>query len=667
MTQRGLFALALSAGGLAIAPAAEAADRSCAAAGQVLDVEGEPVPHLRIELQGEGASPRVIPTDADGRFVFADVSLDAGAPQVVIRLAYRQGDHDAFVLHRDHAPIELTATSGDCRFDLDLRGPAGYGSELPREDWADAVALYQGFARAWQLGAQLGVQSDPAAPLQIEAWQAAASPETSFWVGTASHLAKSPRTPLLGIGTAASRRGAPGAPDNREYHELGHHVLALALGALPRARADIAHGGYYRNPTSADAWAEGFATFFAMMVAARIEGRADPARFALAEASIDLELDYGPWDLGGLEELAVAGVLLDVVDGETAPADSAAPPSTVGSVSVETGGTEPIIVVQLEDLAPSARIARLSLRDEAGDERLGVRVDASVWRMVGDEAMRLPIAVPPGIAAGAIASAVWDGAGRPDDDPLQVELATLWASIVDFRSEQPESNGRLFDVADLHAALRPAFGGRDRDGDGVDDVDQIFVAHGLFADTDGDHVHGPTEAIGRTAHPARTLEVDGEATTWPAQLQRRRVPVPAGLRVRVQSPEIAPRLFVQTTWPTEMGRDVELAGAPLDAEGRVTLIAPPSGRGASVRLLADADEHRPAVVRAWDADVLHAVALEHTEPTLAVNVSLLRGGPGASRGLPEIDPRLLFVAGAASVGLGVILLGIGALRGRAAS
>lgn len=626
---------------------------SCSITGVVRDAAGRPVPGLRVALAA--ASPaRVTATDDAGRFELGAID-PASAARVVVSLAHRRTGRDVFVLYRDRAPIELSADARACSLDLDLRNPEGYDSALPREDWDDAFALYQGFAAGWRLAEELGVPVGTE-PLEIAAWHSAASHDASFWVGTPSYLASAPRTALLGIGTAASRRDAGGAPDNREYHELGHHVLATALGALPRARGDTPHGGYFRNPTSADAWSEGFATFFAVMVAERIEQRADASRFRLDGARLDLEQDFRPWDLGGLEELAVAGALLDVVDG---PSDAGEPEPAlpaIASVARSDGG---VVVVELEaitDAAP-ARVARLELHDAGGTARATVAVDPSVWQAPSAGPPRLPIALPDDLETAEITGAAWVASARADDDALQVPLADVWRAIVSYRSAQPESHGRLFDVADLYAALHAAVGDR------RSDLDDVFVAHGLFADLDGDRELDPGETIGSTAHPERSLTVDGEATVWPAMLERRNVPTPAGLRVAISG---APaRLYAQTMWPSARGRDIELTLTTIE-DGHALVLPPPGGRDATVHLLADADDHQPAIVATWTADELHEVAAEHTTPTLSVEVALLAGEPSGRARVAGVRPLWLFIGGTVALALGLVLVVVGAIRARLA-
>ncbi len=613
----------------------------CPKDGRIVDHEGKPVEGLVVQ---RGATTVV--TDAEGRY-----ALEGGTPEDPVQITLRQrvGSDVAFEIFFDREPIHLSRADG-CAGDLDASNATGWTSALDPQDVDDAFALRLGLLRGSLLMVQLGIAL-PRQPLRVEAWQRTASPHTSFWVGTPSYHATPPRDPLVGLGAEASRRGDRGAPDNREYHELGHHALAIALGASPRARADTSHGGYYLNPTSADAWTEGFATFFAMMVGARIEERASPNLYRIDGTYVDLELDYRPWDFGGLEELAVAGLLLDLVDTEQPRTMGGLP--AVDTVDVIGKSPEAIAVVTFGERTGIPRhVGRLALT-VSDDPIWSVDVDPTAW--TDTTISRIVVALPEEVDPTAITGAKWSTESRPDDDPLALPLEDVWAAIVAFRSTHPESNDRLFDVADLYAALRAKFGGRDGDGDGRDDLDQIFVAHGLFADLDGDHVFDEGETIGSTAHPAGKTE-SGEA--FDARSQRR-VPAPAGLRASLTAPQAVGRWWATSASASGNTRVTRLV--PSEA-GQVTLMPPPGDPTASFAIAADAEERVAALAQRWTAEELHArAANEHATP-LDVSVTLRKGEP--SQASATVDPRWLFWGGAASAGFGVLLLLVGVVIGR---
>jgi hypothetical protein len=643
---RPALVVAAAAASLAIG---EARAAECPLAGTVLDSDGSPVAGLIIERDSATSV-----TDERGHYELPSAGTDAGP--VVITLRGQVAGHPAFEVFHDSQPIRFTRADG-CGGDFDARALGPWRGDLPTDDIDDAFALARGFSRAFALVAELGIPTS-GPPLRIEAWQRTANPETSFWVGTPSYHPTPPRAPLVGLGADASLRTDRGAPDNREYHEVGHHALALGLGASPHARADTSHGGYYRNPTSADAWTEGFATFFAIMVADHIDARAESNLYRIAGSTIDLELDYRPWDLGGLEELAVAGLLLDVVDGpRPRPIDGLPAVESVDFVTSEAGGMAVVTFQAPPGPIPAHTVGRLALTAADADV-WWVDVDPSAWSEPTPP--RIVIALPAeGLDTATVSGAHWISAERNDDDAMTVGLPELWKVLTDYVSTQPESNGRLLDVGDLYAALHGRFGGVDRDEDGRDDLDGLFIDHGLFADVDGDHAFDPGEVLGATGRPAVELDLGGETVKWPAQLDRRRVPLPAGLLVELDAPDVIARWWVTS---------VDAEGAPrvgrvtLDAAGLGAIIPPPPGEGATVTLLADADEHIPAVANVWTAAELHHAADRRDAAHLEVTVTLRRGEP--ARANTPLDPRLLFWAGCGATAFGLGLLIVGLILGR---
>jgi len=118
-------------------------------------------------------------------------------------------------------------------------------------------------------------------------------------------------------------------PVHREYHEFSHYVMhTLYKGKWPEpvnpSVPEVNHGGY-ANPSTSDSFVEGFATFMAIGMFQTIGDTIphSPVRVmdTLVEGRIqvlkELETNYKAWDRDGrAEELAVAGVLWDLLDTE---------------------------------------------------------------------------------------------------------------------------------------------------------------------------------------------------------------------------------------------------------------------------------------------------------------------------------------------------------------
>lgn len=91
-------------------------------------------------------------------------------------------------------------------------------------------------------------------------------------------------------------------------------------------------------------------------------------------------------------------------------------------------------------------------------------------------------------------------AARNDDDPVDGEFAAIWATIKSFRGSTP--GGHINDAPELMAALKTLYAG-DRNKNGQDDVEEIFIKHGFFADIDGgtsNKKRDSGEAPGFTSH-----------------------------------------------------------------------------------------------------------------------------------------------------------------------
>ena len=127
-----------------------------------------------------------------------------------------------------------------------------------------------------------------------------------------------------------------------------------------------------------------------------------------------------------------------------------------------------------------------------------------------------------------------------DDDPVDVTLTQLLDAIADYRGSSEHGNGHVFDVEELYAALTDAFGGHDRDRDGIDDVAQVFRAHGFFADRDGSRSWSRREEPGLTSHPA--------FDAYPALLPRSDLPAPPEATVQINSGGVATHAVVYITY-----------------------------------------------------------------------------------------------------------------------
>lgn len=644
MTRLALPALAL----LALAWPHAAAAAPCEVTGTVRDADGQPVVGVAVRLeqtpQPKRSQPPTATTDTEGNFRF---SGRHSRGEVIASL------HDTtslwFSILEGGGAVELRATLApdtSCQISI---GPDAH----PRG--ADLLALYQGLRRGFLLFERLGIRRGTT--LRVEASDPVASEGDAYWIGTWSFNASDVQPPRLVLGTAATLRTDSGAPDDREYHELGHHALATAFGALPRARDHLEGGGYHRDTTSTAAWTEGFAIFFAALVAREIEARPDAGRHRVEGAWLDLELDHRPWDLRGTEELAVASLLWDMVDGDRD--DRPAPLEVDAPEILADAGVPHLFVARVKN--PSATPVRHAyVRVQGAGFTAAAPVAPAVLASGSEGWVALPVPATVAEAGGAsLKVTALATPGAKDDDAVEVEPKALWAAIAEFRSVQPEANGRLFDVADLYQALRGRFGEQDRDRDGLDDIDALFLAHGLFADLDGDREHDPAEALGSTAHPGRTLTVDGDPQTWPDLRKRRRLALPQVLRMSLEVEPADAHLAVLVSGSAFGG----YLATP-DADGSIRVLPPPAKDGATVSVLALAPGHRPTVLWHQDARTLLDELEQHDVAYLEVAAKLPTGSgseaaAGSSGGGATTWHRPTFVGGAVAALVGLLLMAIG--------
>ncbi len=342
-----------------------------------------------------------------------------------------------------------------------------------------------------------------------------------------------------------------------------------------------------------------------MMVSKHAEGDLAPERYRLWGANYDLEADHRAWEwLGWWEELAVAGLLLDLEDGDS---DYQTRASGLGLRvldyrTVDISGIPGVAgdVRNTSDVAIAFSEVTVELLDASG---------ATIYRTAtpvldtnlpsGAESQFLaPLPHYLGFASVRVTPGPMHAS---DDDPVDLTLDELLTTIRDYNSSHPLSAGRLFDITDLYAALSEEFGGSDRDADGVDDIDQLFIAHGFFDDTAGTRPTSPSfgAAVGLTSHPA----YEG----YPARTPRREVPATAQSSIILAVSDIDVLVHVDGTPGTtrsygyiyHVGDSGQLAvPAPTRASGgTLSLFALPEGEAPQLLGQASAE----ALWDQWDA------------------------------------------------------------------
>lgn len=610
---------------------AAAAQSACTVHGTVLDSFGQPVPGIRIRL-ALGVSLLNTATDERGAYAFSKAALararavDRSGGLMSVDLMSEEWAHDPgrfTVLARQVGGVlrsdRFTASdggdgNGGCRRDFDLRSlPAEYTAVNPaREQWPDLVEIYQRTQQAWTLADRLGVDLAFGVPLRIYAWcddprfgcpagPSSAELEIAGFAGTRSDGSYVNDFPFIVLSGAASAIDNGSRPDNREYHEIGHFFQSrLFANALPLDPRNVGHGGYYRNPSSSDSWVEGFATFYSLMVSKHVDGDPSPERYRLLGAEYDLELNHQPWEWSGWwEELTVAGLLLDFEDGDS---DYARQPQWALRIDdprqrrVEGGRVVEGTVTNTSRRTLSQPEVVVEMLDDGG--RVVYRTGAPTipTLLSSGQGGHFTVPVPASLVYSSLRVTPGPLSVR-DDDPINVTLNELLEAITTYRGDDPNGNGYVFDVAELYEALRASFGGVDRDRDGVDDVDQVFLAHGLFADTNGNHrFDGATELIGLTSHPA--------SAGFDAALPRTNTPLAPEAVATIDTGGRATEVVVYVSYEPPNGSRSYGYVVTVDDSGAVPLAAPPRELTGHVSVVALAEGWEPTIAVQLRTDTL---------------------------------------------------------------
>ena len=637
-------ALVLPAGGHEAAAAGE-----CRVQGRVLDAHGDPVPAIRVRL-AQDIELRNLATDAEGRYDFGVV--EAGVRRISVELISEEYGHvprryQVYAyqeLGRLRSDIFSPGDAAGCARDFAMAAlRASYrGTGVEREQWPDLIEIFQGMRQAWELADLGGVRVTYGLPLRVYAWcderDLGCAPEADFagFAGTRSDGSYRTSSPYIALGEPTSALPHGDAPDNREYHEVGHYFQASLFGhVLPLHPDNAPHGGYYRNPSSSDGFVEGFAEFYALMVSKHVDGEPSPERYRIRGAEYDIELDHLAWEWAGWwEELALGGVLLDFEDGDE-DYRRRTPSSDLRVVShyvrrVDGGRAVEGTVRNASSRALAYPEVVVELLDEAGRVIHRSAAPATSSRLGPNE--RAGFIVPlPGAVDFASVRVTAGPLPLTDDDPIDVTLPQLLDAIADYRGSNEYGNGYVFDVEELYEALASAFRDRDRDRDGVEDVAQVFRAHGFFADRDGSRSWSSGEEPGLTSHP--------KYESYPALLPRSDLPAPPEATVQIDSGGVATHAVVYITYaPPHTSRSYGYVAALDDAQ-QVLIATPPRAYEATVTVMLLAEGYRPAVVGRFEtAELWELWDQAPGESVIEIAATLQPDGGDADIEVPALAP-----------------------------
>ena len=382
---------------------------------------------------------------------------------------------------------------------------------------ADVAYAFVSARLAWKEAASLGLELGLGLPLEIRVFSSeSVGAPVPMTNGEGPAEASITLPPEYSVRKKRLREGVV-------WHEFGHYVMASTFSHLyPHDAGGVFHGGY-TNPTTNDSWGEGFASFFALLV----NVQQNHSRRPVVDVNgwvYDFSARWAmPWSQDGgvsQEEAAVASLLWDLED--------------------------EVVLLRVHEASNTAL-------DAQNVAFATILTDEKPARHFKDW-----VSVDPRVLLGILTSA----AGA-DDAPAAA----------------PPGYGHIFDVHQLHAALRArGVGVEKREGEPLDALDELFVGHGFFADVAPPDLYWEEgEAVGFTANGAwlRTGPLE-----LPARPERRYSPVIPNsyveYEVRDQGGDAVPvqRFAVEAHYsPPDEGHDYSFE-AWASSPGRLYVVCP---------------------------------------------------------------------------------------------
>jgi len=413
-----------------------------------------PLVEVPVTLLRRGQAVSTIFTDIDGRYRLEtrghdrDLSLRVELRHGLTTPSYFQVVHD-----RDSEPVRLETEpfrhpgSGDHVVDISFApGPGVRADRAVRDRLADLALIYAYAHDAHVLATvKLGQALDFDLPLHVRGF--VKDTDSPHWFGPMSSGGNAHIRPEVCFPVDESR-ATVGLMADVVRHEIGHAVMADAFSNLfPYDPANTNHAGYM-NPSTTDSWTEGFATFFSLLTVRDVIGDPKPHLFRLHGWAIDLEVNWratsGIWATDPVfsrEEFAVASLLWDLVDpkDENDMAPMLYHPDVFSNLGITlSASTPPVDLVYFRD--------RVEMKAE------------TLWKIIRST-------------------------GLPSPSPVAVA----------------QGYDHLFDVKQLYEALKARGVGQDITALGITALDELFIMHGFFADTNPQNFcYDRGEAVGLT-------------------------------------------------------------------------------------------------------------------------------------------------------------------------
>ena len=422
----------------------------------------------------------VLQTPITDSLVLSTTLVLAGRVPSTFRMTYDQADPTLWIATPRFALDEKTPDTLGMKVDLSASGSVAGPVAVPPDRVKDLALIYHYAREAW-LMAENGLGVTFDLPtLKIQAYSTTPRVRDIAWWA-------GPNTGVPGIDPYIEISPRLSNYTNLDasgtiLHEFGHHVMADAYGnQMPYTPNDRAHDGFL-NPSSSDSWVEGFATFHALWTQRDQMKAPNPHLWPNGGDMVNLELNWKAWSTA--EEFAVASLLWDLID-----------------------------PVSMQDLT---------------------EMPVTNW---ADS----PVVTTTG------SSVAWYR------DYIQMDVKELWRYISDAtvassnrHPAAPQGYNYVFDVKQFYHTLIDNEVGLKYEAtdNGLDAVDELFIAHGFFADTNPQNLAWDLgEEIGATDHQAITVS----GLTYAAHAPRRSPPPTANTFVtyRVQDASTGSALEVR--------------------------------------------------------------------------------------------------------------------------
>lgn len=346
----------------------------------------------------------------------------------------------------------------------------------------------------------------------------------------------------------------------------------------------------------------------------------------------DLEANARAWED---EEFAIAGLLLDLIDSNKSHSTFKRYNLKILSTEVEELYPDYFWVLGEVRNAGKDTVTNPQIVAEFSEDGKVVRtIPGTVFqgRLESEEVGTYAIPVPSDLVHTSVK--VRSGAlSFADDDPVSrgVDPGQLIAALETHKTLYPghSKGGHLVNVVDLYHALDDWFVKSERTIT-KEDLDDLFVLHGLFEDTHDDVSNkqlDPGEEIGMTSHVANPAAGGDE------MLERPSTPAKPATVVTLNATagdltDVVAMVTVEYANHTETSSAGHAYFTPLDPENRIVLDIPPKNVGGKIYVSILYGESLPQLVGSVDVSEFWKHAEKHGTDTSYLNFDV---DPGSGK------------------------------------